>query len=203
MIYAGFLSLGLFAAFFLQDALPALWPVLAALAGAEPGDFAWLARARLPLLPAFFFAATVTVPLPGMLAMAFAAGFLWDCTNALVWGPEFYLTAGREGPGFGTGPLVFGALGALVHGLRPLFQEGVRWPVVLAAGVATLLALTLEFLWINFRAGDFSFPPGFGMKVIVSALLGALAAAAILPLLLRAMRACGHTEAEEDPWQRP
>lgn len=179
MIYAGLLALMLTVTFLLQD-----WVVMA------PGLFgqsAWgegPAQGRLLLTLAFFFPACLTVPYPMMLALAFATGFLWDCRDALVWG--------GESPGFGAGPLLLGLVGSLVNGLRPFFREQ-RWVLVsLAAPVAVFLFLLFDYLWINFRAGEFAFPPGLWAKLFFTSFYTGLAAAFFLFLLVRGLRATGH-----------
>jgi len=203
MIYAGLLAVAVFAAFLLQDAVTSFAGAVLAFCGVGPAALDWMHHGRLFLLPALFFTACVTVPFPGMLSMAFACGFLWDCSNALVWGPEFYLLAGGEGPGFGAGPVLFGLLGCVVHGVRPVFLAGARVIAVVAAGLGTFLLLLCEYLWISFRAGHFSFPEGFWAKVVVSTAWAVVASLAIVPVLVAGLRAGGHVHETSQPWSRP
>ena len=203
MIYSGLLVVAVLAAYLLQDAVASFAGAALAICGVGPAALEWMHHGRLLLLPALFFAACVTVPFPGMLALAFACGFLWDCSNALVWGPEFYLLAGGEGPGFGAGPILFGLLGCVVHGVRPVFLAGARVVAVVAGGLGTFLLLLCEYHWISFRAGHFAFPDGFWVKVGCSTAWAVVASLAIVPLLVAGLRASGHGDGMSQPWNRP
>ena len=203
MIYAGVLVLFLFFAFLLQDFVVSLGGAFLALCGAGTEAMDWTHHGRLLLLPAFFFPACVTVPFAGMLGLAFACGFFWDCTQALVWGREFYLVAGQEGPGFGSGPILFGLLGSVLHGVRPLFLEGRRWVAVVAGGAGTFLLLLLEYLWFSFRTGRFDFPDGFWTKVVVCTTWSLLAGVVLVPVLVSGLRGSGHGDLLTEPKHRP
>jgi hypothetical protein len=103
---------------------------------------------QILLLPVVFFYAAAALPLWGMLAMAYIAGFMWDCLTAVpVDGKvEFF---------FGWTILLFGALGAVMNGLRPLFIRG-RWQIhCLVAGILTSLLVLIEFAFLTFRREPF------------------------------------------------
>jgi hypothetical protein len=70
-----------------------------------------------------------------------------------------------------------------MHGAGEFFTRG-RWvlPILLGAGCVFFLLLA-EFLWINFRAGDFAFPFGLWIKIGMSTLLTTL----VMPLYLLAI----------------
>lgn len=181
IFHAGVLLLLMALAFLLQELTPSVVSLLEAMVGGGEHDF--LHRARVMFLPAFFFSALLTIPFPAMLAMAFACGFLWDAANALIWG--------EGSPGFGTGPLLFGLFGGIMHGARELYLRG-RWvgPTLLSGACVFFLLLT-EYLWINFRAGDFSFPGGFWIKIGMSSLLTTVCFPVFLLLADRSLRAHG------------
>lgn len=168
--FAVFLLLA--ASFLLQELTPSAVAIIEA---SVRHDDDFLHRARVLFLPAFCFMTSLTVPFPAMLGVAFVTGILWDATNALVWG--------EGSPGFGTGPLLFGFFSSIMHGAGEFFTRG-RWvlPILLGAGCVFFLLLA-EFLWINFRAGDFSFSIGLWIKIGMSTLLTTL----VMPLYLFAL----------------
>ncbi len=101
------------------------------------------------LMPVVFLYAAAALPLWGMLLLAFLAGFMWDCLIAVP-------VDGRMEFFFGWNILVFGALGAVMNGLHPLFIRG-RWQVhCLLTGVLISLLVLLEFALITFRREPFA-----------------------------------------------
>ena len=179
------LILLLAASFLFQELTPGAISLLEAVTGASD-DF--LHRARALFLPAYCFTAALTVPFPLMLAIAFAGGILWDASHALVWG--------EGSPGFGSGPLLFGFFCAIMHGSGDFFIRR-KWVFPILLGAACIFFLLLaEFLWINFRAGDFSFPAGIWIKISMSTLLTTLLMPVFLLVLDRSMRSHGLLEEE-------
>jgi hypothetical protein len=174
------LILLLAASFLLQELTPGVISLIEAATG---GSEDFLHRARLLFLPAYCFTAALTVPFPLMLAIAFVGGILWDASHALIWG--------EGSPGFGSGPLLFGFFCAIMHGAGDFFARG-RWvfPILLGGGCVFSLLLA-EYLWINFRAGDFSFPAGIWIKICMSALLTTFIMPVFLLALDRSMRSHG------------
>lgn len=174
-----------------------VWILLAFSFGAQeflPAiEFAHQARVLLP--PALFFCSSLSVSFPVMLIFAFFTGFVWDARH-LPYKPEkvkFNETSEMKMGGHaetrehvhnnlphGYSILLFGALGTVMQGIRPLFKRG-RWelPVVMV-GVATFTWLLIEYLLMSFLRGRFYFPDGLWTKIITDALLAMLAA----PLLL-------------------
>lgn len=174
------LLLLLAAAFLLQELTPG---VVSLVEAATSGSDDFLHRARLLFLPAYCFTAALTVPFPLMLGIAFAGGILWDASNALVWG--------EGSPGFGSGPLLFGFFGAIMHGAGDFFVRR-KWVFpILLGGACVFFLLLAEYLWINFRAGDFTFPSGLWIKIGMSTLLTTLIMPVYLLVLDRSMRSHG------------
>lgn len=127
-------------------------------------DWAW--HARIFIVPVIFFACAISLPYPVMLLFAFATGFVWDALNHVsLQFPDVARVAievGAVPPGagapFGFTIFLYGLLGSLMHGIRPLFRRG-RWELpVLMTGAGTFLLLTLDYVFINFRRGGFHFP---------------------------------------------
>lgn len=133
----------------------------------------WAYDARFLIVPMLFFAISVTVPFPVMLGYAFVTGFLWDARHVLIVGPT--LTTGQSMDlEFGYSIVLYGLMGSLMQGIRPMFRQG-RWELpILMSGVATFLLLLLEYLLINFRRGEFFFPQPVWYKIGTSAIFAML-----------------------------
>ncbi|MBL9133036.1 MAG: hypothetical protein JNG86_17635 [Verrucomicrobiaceae bacterium] len=151
--------------------------------------------ATLFLPPVFFFAAAVAVPFPVMLILAFATGFLWDArhlpgvSEAAVEVVDFLAsTAETEFSGglslpFGMSIALFGLLGTLLQGIRPLFKRGrLELPVVMV-GIATFLWLLIQYATMTFLRGSLDFQPMVWTKMVTDTLLAMLAAPLIFLLL--------------------
>ncbi len=123
------------------------------------------------LLPVVFFYAAAALPLWGMLLAAFGAGLMWDCLTVVP-------VDGRVDNAFGTSLLLYGALGAVMNGLHPLFIKG-RWQIhCLLTGVLTALLVLIEFLILTFRREPFAlvWPRDVWMRILGSGLAAALVA---------------------------
>ncbi len=191
-----------------------VWILLAFSFGAQeflPAiEFAHQARVLLP--PVLFFCSSLSVSFPVMLIFAFFTGFVWDARH-LPYRPDkvkFSDTSemamsghsetrershGNMPPGYSI--ILFGALGTVMQGIRPLFKRG-RWelPVVMV-GVATFVWLLIEYLLMSFLRSRFYFPDGLWTKLITDALLAMLAAPLLLYCLhsiARVMRFEAHNE---------
>ncbi len=105
--------------------------------------------ARVLIIPVLLCYGAMALPLPYMLALALAGGLMWDLTSL----PK---AAGSPDIVFGTSTVVFSFLGAMAHGLRPLFLRG-RWEVhCLMSGLTTSILVFIEYALITFhRAGWF------------------------------------------------
>ena len=107
--------------------------------------------------------------------------------------------ASRAGPvsagahlAFGHTVFLYGLLGSLMQGIRPLLRRG-RWELpVLMTGVATFLLLLLTYLVMEFRSGDFSFPETIWYFMLASAMLSMVVSPLIFLLLDRLSRASNY-----------
>ncbi|MFN7560654.1 MAG: hypothetical protein ACK5TH_02655 [Prosthecobacter sp.] len=158
--------------------------------GLEIAQFATL------FLPAvFFFAASVAVPFPVMLVLAFFTGFLWDArhlpgvSEAMgsrldVFGEDSgaEFSASMALP-FGLSIAIFGMLGTLMQGIRPLFKRGRLELPVLMVGAVTFSWLLLQYIVMTFLRGTLDFQPMVWIKMGTDTMLAMLAAPLIFLLL--------------------
>ncbi|MDI1313556.1 hypothetical protein [Prosthecobacter sp.] len=148
-------------------------------------------------LPAvFFFSASVASPFSMMLLLAFVTGFLWDARHlpgvmeglsgaedVFGTGADVELGAGSYPLPFGLSIVLFGMLGTLLQGIRPLFKRGRLELPVLMVGLAIFVWLLSQYLIITFLRGSLQFPAGVWSKMITDSLLAMLAAPLIFLLL--------------------
>jgi hypothetical protein len=128
MIFFALLLIGMFAALVVQHFIGPL-PVIGA---------------RMLLLPIIMFYGALALPLPGMLALAFCGGLMWDALHVQS-------VDGNVEIAMGWSIVLYAALGALMGGFRPLFQRG-RWEVhCLLSGVCTSIIVLSEYLMLTFR----------------------------------------------------
>ncbi len=138
----------------------------------------WAYEARLLLVPVVFFACAVAVPFPLMLLFAFATGFVWDARHLVIDGAPMAeqvisttAVLDTASPAFGYSIVLYGLLGSLMQGIRPLFRRG-RWELpVLMCGLGTGLLLTVEHLWFCFLRGRFFFSEAIWLHIGTTALL--------------------------------
>ena len=170
----------LLAAFVVQQFLPA---------------FTGIHHSRVLLVLLVFLCCAVTVGLRTMLLLAFIGGFFWDAQCVL--GPhggdlEVY-TQQVESMRFGYSILLFGAMGILMQGLQPLFQQG-KWQFsALLSGIAVLLYLAAEYAIINFVRGDFVLTRATVLQMAFTALLTMLFSPLVFWLLFHIAKACNHS----------
>ncbi|MFC5456667.1 hypothetical protein [Prosthecobacter fluviatilis] len=159
--------------------------------GLEIAQFATL------FLPAvFFFSASVAAPFSMMLLLAFITGFIWDARHlpgvmqgfagaedVFGTGADVELGAGSHPLPFGLSIVLFGMLGTLLQGIRPLFKRGRLELPVLMVGLATFSWLLSQYLIMTFLRGSLQFPTGVWSKMITDSLLAMLAAPLIFLLL--------------------
>jgi hypothetical protein len=149
-------------------------------------------NARLFLAPVFFFCAAVAVPFPTMLMLAFMTGFVWDARYAQLIAEDkameqlaqvssvggyggFSTGLSGSGLGFGYSIIMFGVLGCLMQGIRPLFKKG-RWELpVFMVGFVTIVWLLVQFIIITFLRGDVFFPQEVWLKMVSDTLMAMLA----------------------------
>ncbi len=101
-------------------------------------------HARLLLMPVIMFYGALALPLPGMLAVTFCGGLMWDALNTQYGDGGVEISAGWS-------IVLFAALGAIMSGFRPLFLRG-RWEIhCLLTGVCTSVIVLAEYLMITIR----------------------------------------------------
>ena len=167
----------------------------------------WAYDAILCLVPIVFFSGAITVPYPVMLLLAFFVGFVSDSRHVIAEIPVHdvadSLTVGKIGLGagatgasahlsFGYSIFLYGLLGSLMQGIRPLFRRG-RWELpVLMTGIATFLLLLLTYLVMEFRSGDFAFPVTIWYYMLASSVLSMIVSPLMFLLLYRLSRASNY-----------
>ena len=101
-------------------------------------------QARVMLMPVIMFYGALALPLPGMLALTFCGGLMWDALNTQHVDGAVEISAGWS-------IVLFAALGAIMSGFRPLFLRG-RWEIhCLLAGICTSALVAAEYLMITIR----------------------------------------------------
>ncbi len=99
---------------------------------------------RIMVMPLVVIYGALALPVPGMLALTFFSGLLWDILNTQTTDTGFEIA-----PGWSV--ILYAIVGVLMGGLRPLFQRG-RWEVhCLMGGVCTSLMVLAEYLMISLR----------------------------------------------------
>ena len=168
----------------------------------------WAYDAVLCLVPVVFFSGAITVPYPVMLLLAFFVGFVSDSRHVIAEIPVQQIiesvTAGKVAYSatsltgtsghmdFGYSIFLYGLLGSLMQGIRPLFRRG-RWELpVLMTGVATFLLLLLTFLVMEFRSGDFAFPATVWYYMLASSVLSMIVSPLMFLILYRLSRAANY-----------
>ena len=103
-----------------------------------------MTSSRVLLMPIIMFYGALALPVPGMLALAFFGGLMWDALNGLI-------VDGNVEIAMGWSIVLYAVLGTLMGGFRPLFQRG-RWEVhCLLSGVCSAFIVLAEYLMITFR----------------------------------------------------
>ena len=167
-------------------------------------------NARLFLAPVCFFCSAVAVPFPMMLMLAFLTGFVWDAryleitasdaaTDQLAMLTNMGGFAGYNATfssnmdlGFGSSIILFGVLGSLMQGIRPLFKKG-RWELpVLMVGAVTIVWMLVQYLLMTFLRGSFYFPNEIWVKMVSVTLMAMLASPLIYLVLHTLARATNY-----------
>ena len=160
-------------------------------------------HARVLLPPVFFFSASLSVPFPVMLCLALFTGLVWDARHlpyklekpktaiemhaAADLSERTPPTGGNLTVGYSIA--LFGVLGSLMQGIRPLFKRG-RWEVpVIMVGLTTAVWLMVEYVIMSFLRGSFIFPHLIWTKIITDALLAML----VSPLMLYVLHSFART----------
>ena len=76
---------------------------------------------RVLLMQMIMLYGSVALPLPGMVAVTFLGGLMWDALNVQMIGDNFQVSMGWSSA-------VYMALGTIMAGFRPLYVRG-RWEI--------------------------------------------------------------------------
>jgi len=120
--------------------------------------------ARVLLMQMVMLYGALALPLPGMLAVTFAGGLMWDALHTQWIGepvPEFaaqgLAAGGHVEIAMGWSIVLYAALGTIMSGFRPLFLRG-RWEIhCLLTGFCTSLMVLAEYLMITLRRQPITF----------------------------------------------
>jgi hypothetical protein len=149
----------------------------------------WAYYSRLLLVHTMFYCVAVTVPYPMMLLLAAVTGFVWDARYHV---PVYAPGSSQPELGFGFTMLLFGLLGSVIQGVRPLFRRG-RWELpVFLIGICTLAGLVIQYLVISFHRGGLFLSAEMWFQMLMTSLFSMLAAPLILLLLSRLAKRCGY-----------
>lgn len=132
-------------------------------------------HALIMLFPLWFLCTAVTVSYPVMLVQAFVCGLLWDLRYTID--PGYGIISDIP---FGITVLLYGLLGCVMQGSRGHYAKGQFMAPVFMAGICLILSQLLEYLFLNFKRGSFSFP----RPVLVEMAASALVSVAIAPLII-------------------
>lgn len=154
MIFFVIIVIALFVSFIAQEFFPQL---------------AWLGDAHIYLLPVVFFYAASLFPFSVMLLLAAFTGFMWDALTAQI-------VHGNVEIAFGWSMLLYGALGAILNGFRPLFLRGRMEIQIVLSGLFCSAVVLCEFIMISLRRGNLEYDPRLWHYVIGSGVAGWLLA---------------------------
>ena len=143
---------GVFAAFLLQQALPAV-PMLHG--------------ARFVIVPMIFCYAAMALPFPAMLLAAFFTGLLSDLMYLNV-------VDGRVEIALGCSIVFFVIYGSIANGFRPSFLRGHWWPVIPLSVICTWSFLLMQFAMISLRREGFVFDQAILWRIFAPGLLAGL-----------------------------
>lgn len=153
---------GVFAAFLLQQALPAI---------------NMLHGARFVFVPMLFCYAAMVLPFPVMLTAAFYTGLLTDLMYLHVVGGHVEIALGWS-------IVYFVIFGSIANGLRSAMQEGTWWPFIPLSALGTSVFLFLQFAMITMRRETFVFEQAVLWRILAPGMIAALLA----PLLHLAIK---------------
>jgi hypothetical protein len=106
--------------------------------------------ARVLIMPIIMFYGALALPLPGMLALTFVGGIMWDALHVQMVDGNFEVAVGWS-------VVLYAVLGGLMSGFRPLFQRG-RWEIhCLLSGLCAALIVFAEYVMITFRREPVTF----------------------------------------------
>ena len=183
LVFCGILFVLLGLSFVAQEFLPSV---------------SWAYQSRLFIVPVVFLASAVAVPFPVMLAFAFFTGLIWDARHLTIWtslpDESVYGVAHQQmaNPHFGFSIVLYGLMGSLMQGIRPLFRRGRYELPVLMTGVATGLLLTIEYLFISFLRGSFDFSRDMWFNIGTTSMLAMMISPAMFLIIHWLSRLSGY-----------
>lgn len=166
---------GVFVAFLLQQALPAVHV---------------LHGARFVLVPMIFCYAAMALPFPAMLFTALFTGLLTDLMY-------LHIVGGRVEIALGCSIVFFVIYGSIASGLRPSYLRGHWWPVIPLSVAGTWAFLFMQLAMISLRREGLVFDEAMLWRVLAPGLLAGLFA----PLLHAVVRPFAGL-IPDSPWQR-
>lgn len=99
---------------------------------------------RLLIMQMFMLYGAISLPLPGMLALTFIGGLMWDALNVQMVGDAYQVSMGWS-------IALYMGLGTIMAGFRPLFLRG-RWEVhCLLTGLLIAAMPLAEFIMVTIR----------------------------------------------------
>ena len=99
---------------------------------------------RVLLMQMVMLYGSVALPLPGMIAVTFLGGLMWDALNVQMIGENFQVSMGWS-------CAVYMALGTIMAGFRPLYVRG-RWEIHCILVGLLIAAMPLsEFIMLTVR----------------------------------------------------
>jgi len=135
--------------------------------------FHWAHGAFVFVVAAAFFCCAISVPFPVMLGLAIFTGLMWDGLNVVIPsdGELSNSAAAVKDIRLGTSVLLFGLLGAMMQGLRPLFRRG-RWELpIIMTGVGTFFFLLIQYLLVRFTLELIVFPASVWFQIVTTSLV--------------------------------
>ena len=144
--------IGVFAAFLLQQALPAIHV---------------LHGARFVFVPMIFCYAAMALPFPAMLLAALLTGLLSDLMYLSV-------VEGRVEIALGCSIVFFVIYGCIANGFRPSYRRGHWWPVIPLSMICTSSFLLMQFAMISLRRDGFVYDQAILWRIFAPGLLAGL-----------------------------
>lgn len=154
---------------------------------------------KILLVQLVFLCCAVTVPLPTMLVLAFIGGLLWDaqCVLGPHGGDPLVYVQQVPDLKFGYSILMFGAMGLLMHGIRPMFLQG-KWQVsVVLSGIAIVLYLVAEYVMITVIRGGFILTEFTVLQILYTGLLTMCLSPLVFAILYVSAQYCQHSLSPE------
>jgi len=111
--------------------------------------------ARVLLMQMVMLYGALALPLPGMLAVTFAGGLMWDALHTQWAGDN--VGERQVEIAMGWSIVLYAALGTIMNGFRPLFLRG-RWEIhCLLTGICTSAMVLAEYLMLTLRRQPIAF----------------------------------------------